>query len=256
MDKYQLFSLLLGRDISDEERVAKILKYRGFLLEKDDNYYVLSDNSHAQDEKYLIEIVNRFGIGEYNNHKLYIVNNDYKSLIDGLFVDNGQIPSNEYHKNLGWLHFRNRRCGYKAPVKILESYISYYVKAISACGVTITGSCDGNHVDKHEAFLQTAYPGTRVWHRYLWDEVIPNDYSCDLSNNGMGFLFGTCKYETYYNLMRAADYLYDNRVNLRKLKRKSFTGMTQRFLKEASDEEIACIMLNNARIYKNETLEQ
>lgn len=233
---------------SDSECVTILLKKRGFLIEEIGGELYLSDNSHVDDIKYLNKVLVESNCGIVKNNKVFLEKKcDYTVLEKILFNPFEVESTEECHEFYNWKYFRNRRHGYKVQVERLEPFIAMYVKAISACGVITTGSCDGGKDEQKCAFLQISVSGSKEWHRLLWEEVLYKRYPIRLSEDCTAFFFDEDMYRVYYILLEAAEFLYNNREVLRQTKRKAFDGMTQRYLKETEYECVKNQFMDKAR---------
>ena len=72
MEKF--FDYIKQKSTSEEEYTYEVLMARGFLLE--DKRFVLSDNSHELDKKYLERIFLKYNIGQIEGNKIIISNPD------------------------------------------------------------------------------------------------------------------------------------------------------------------------------------
>ena len=236
MSREQFFEKICTNCHNDIERTIALLELRGFLLYKTNNGYFLSNNSHEKDIFYLEEILKKYNIGTVENDMI-VINNaiNYKGLEEE-FSENKKIDGVSVHMNYGWDYFRHRYHGYKVPVKILEPFIARYVKAASACGVIMTGCCDGNHLGRKEAFLQITVKGSAAWNTKIID--IANNLcgtKLEINKKG-GFPLKNNKYEVYYEMYKVANFLYENRVSFRIIKINALKDYPTIYLKRVNDD--------------------
>lgn len=260
---------LLRRIITDEmdreTAIIEVLKARGFLIDKTEDGFYLSDNATIGDAEYLSEGFNKYQIGRVINDEDYLEksrrnwdefggsyyykalrphsvkicidkNASIKAAID-FFNCRGRVGHGVAYCTVEWVQYVTEVFGEKMPVECLESYVAFYVKAISACGVDTNCSCDGNHKDGGKIFVYANYP-SNIWHENIWKYIVQP-------------LFGTIPYigkkicfdrdsqeETYLTVYYIAKYLYNNRFAIRWMKRLSVQGITKEYREYHSKEEI------------------
>ena len=238
MTRNEFFKIIRGSS-SEELYLIELLKFRGFLIEKDDNGYFLSNNSHKDDRIYLNELLIKYSLGHIEENRIIIENAINVSLFENEFAENTQIGGETGQKDFGWDYFYTHLCGFKAKVRDLEPFIARYVKSISACGVFTEGSCDGNHKNAKSMYLQICISGSYEWNELIVKRLLYGKYRLKWSEGYTDIFFDkTSKYDTYLEVNKAAVYLYDNRIVLREIKRKALEEFTVGFLRKGDPQII------------------
>ena len=239
MNREEFFEKKREGCVSEEQYLIELLRSRGFLLEEVEGKYMVSDNSHAKDAEYLDTLLKKYNFGYVLNNEITIFSNIKALLFEDEFRENIKIGSDPCRVNREWRYFKSRRHGYKAEVEMLEPYIARYVKAVSACCVLTVGSCDGNHPEGREMYIMTPIYGSAPWHKLICKKCLVNRFDIHWINRYTGIRFTPeTKYDTYYEVNRAAEFLYANRKLIREIKNEAFSGIKNSFLKTHSPEEI------------------
>ena len=247
MTKDELFEKIKSSSVSDEEYLINLLKFRGFLIDAGEQGYVLSDNGHIKDAAYLDELLRRYDIGQVDADKILVTHADNAELLFNEFKVKEQIKVCVCGRGLGWSYFKRRTFGLKAAVSWLEPYIARYVKAISACGVITMGSCDGNHPGRDSMFLQLENAGSVPWHKVICEKCLVGRFNIKWRKDYCEIRFGTkTQFETYYGVNRAAEFLYNNRIAIREIKRLALSDMTNSYFKKHTDDEIKAEFIERA----------
>lgn len=248
MDKRGFFDDIYSNCNDDDEKVIELLLTRGFLIDFVQDKYYLSDNGHKLDSHYLDNLLQKQGIGVVENERIIIKNSSRYAFLENEFEgDNNKIGYEVCPRNYDWSYFRHRYHGHKVPVQDLEPFIARYVRALSSVGVTMVGSCDGNHLDKKYAFLQYGDCGSSTWHRLLCEALEKQGIRLNWKNNRI--YFGTySKYDLYFKFNNAAKIIYENREQLQKIKQQALSDYRTTFLQRADCKEIEKIFENNARV--------
>jgi len=235
----QFFNRIKEHCSNNDEYIIELLKARGFLLDVDSGSITISDNSYWSDVCYLNEVILNYGLGELNGNVLTIYANADTKAYENYFAEGIQIGATYDASGWGWRWFRNRIHGKKCPVKMLEHFIARYIKAISACGVCTVCSCDGNHKSMHKAHFLVDDPGSLVWHKSMWVNCLSRLFEINWDEDYLAFNFlEKDRYSTYYEINRAAAFIYDHRLEFRQIKSKAFWDISASFLKHADDSEI------------------
>lgn len=230
MNKEEFFLKMLP---SESNQTYEMLKARGFLIFQNGNNYYLSDNSNSCDADYLAELLSKYNLGTLENRKVinstdetqnYIAELDlnaetsFQNLIS-VFEDILYIGA-EYHINseATWSFFLNRIYGDKVPVRLLEPYVARYIKAVSACGIRTYCSCDGNHTPRQKIIID-CYNIFDWWHNWIYHNLVPTEYQSKRDTDGSIAFTKRTQYDEYYKLNKAAEWLYDNRLSIRKMKK-------------------------------------
>lgn len=240
------FDAIKAKCSSDEEYAAELLKARGFLLE--DEGLTLSDNSHPDDIKYLNSLLTKENIGEVKDGKIVIAPSGN---VEKIFYSN-YIGGSEscLARGITWEKFIHDSFAPKVPLMLLEPFIGRYVKAISACGVQTHGSCDGNHLGKHgrRILLEISSTPNIIWHEIICNKLLYGrfkfrwHYECSAT-----IRFSKIdKWIKYAELNRAGEFLYNNRIKIRQIRREASSGITNSMARHLSDDELAAIFSEKA----------
>lgn len=239
MTKDELFEKIKSDSASDEEYLINLLKFRGFLIDDGEQGYSLSDNGHVKDAIYLDALLQKYDIGQVDDNKIIIRNADKAEALFNEFKEKERIAVCVGGMDLGWSYFRRRTYGKKAAVSWLEPYIARYVKAISACGVMTVGSCDGNHERSRYMFLQLENIGSGPWHKLICEKCLTKRFNIEWRSKCTEIVLRpNTKFDTYYKVNKAAEFLYENRIKIREIKKLSVGFMTKSYLKHHTNEEI------------------
>ena len=240
MTKDELFEKIKSDSASDEEYLINLLKFRGFLIDAGEQGYSLSDNGHVKDATYLDKLLQEYDIGKVDGSKIIVTHADNAKLLFKEFKEKEKIEACACGRNFGWSYFKGRTYGKKAAVSWLEPYIARYVKAISACGVMTVGSCDGNHEGTRRMLLQLENIGSWQWHKVICEKCLAGRFNIPWRSKYTEiFLRPETKFDTYYEVNKAAEFLYDNRIAIRQIKRLALSDMTNSYFKHHTNEEIA-----------------
>lgn len=252
MDSIELFEKLVKNCKTQQDKIIAILIARGFLIEQTEGKYYLSDNAAVEDLKYLQELLDSYRLGFVKNAKVrrysdsqnviepysaeIIINTD--ASIDKAveaFNSTKQIGFEICRQNRPWHDFFFRNYGLKVPVQYLEPYVSYYVKAVSACGVATNFSCDGNHKNGGSIIVISDYP-YNIWHQFL-RKISKTEIGTLNIENGIRFNRDN-QYDRYFELIQLADYYYKNRKILRMIKENALSSIKRSQRRKMTDDEI------------------
>lgn len=239
MNQNELFEKIKNESVSEKEYVIKILKMRGFLFEEISNELYISDNSHCSDGEYLNKLLKKYKIGYVQGDKVIIENMECNELIANEFCNYIQVEKPSCWNERDWRWFKRREHGEKVAVSCLEPFIARYIKAISACCVLTVGSCDGNHSGKNKMYIMTEGEGSIPWLRLICEKCLNDKFDIRWTDKYRSMVFSDeTKYATYYEVNKAAEYLYAKRKAIRQIKNTAFSEITNVFLKSHSSEEI------------------
>lgn len=246
------FKAIKEKCSNDEEYAAEILKARGFLLE--DTGLVLSDNSDRDDASYLNKLLTADNLGKVEGDKIFI---NPSANVEKIFYSK-LIGGCESCPPIGrtWKRFLHESFDPKVPVFLLEPFVARYVKAISACGVETYGSCDGNHHDEHQReryisriLVEIAGEPNSIWHEIICKRLLVKRFK-------LKWLFGRDslkipfdkkdKWRKYLEFNRAGEFLYNNRIKIRQIRRAASDGITVSMARHLSSEELAKIFSERA----------
>ena len=262
-----LLTDLLSEGKDTTEVIIKILQARGFLIDSFNGRYYLSDNATVDDAEYLDFGLNEYNIGHVVNKNEYVEKRrrnwykyalsptyTYKALqpfkveiiisksadVDSaisFFTSIERVGEDCSSFERGWSQFAIESLGPKANVRELEAYVSYYVKAISACGVYTCRSCDGNHSDGGSIYVDSEYPSDN-WHRFIWSKIIqPRFGAIPFIGDRIRFTRKTQE-EIYSTVYQIANFLYQNRLHVLYLKKQTLENLNSRYIKHHSSAEI------------------
>ncbi len=235
MNETAYFDNIISQYSSKENAIIGLLEARGFFIDKNGNEHYVSDNATINDANYLKLGLEKNNLGTVETDKMIIRERGYhrvlmpytaKVLIDNnanidnvidFFKSSGRISQEVTYGERRWSEFVYREFGRKCDVQVLEPYIAYYVKAISACGVWTNFSCDGNHIPKERVTVGSYYPYS------IWQEMIEKYYLSGIDQCFINMQTGISineanQYDIYFKIYKAAAYLYHNRYRIRKQK--------------------------------------
>lgn len=221
------------------EYLIELLKVRGFLFEKLYGELHMSDTSFKEDAPFLNELLRQYGYGHLEGKKVVINPNPDPILLEALFVNDAPIEGSYEGAGGSGSKFKHRVHGESVPVKLLDPFIARYVKAITACSVPTTASCDGNHPQMNQMFLMIKDRTSRIWHKLICMMLLAGVYDIRWNSDCTAVEFDeSVKYQTYFEMNRAAEYLYDNRQEIRKILNSAMREMAGSFFLNHSAEEI------------------
>lgn len=239
MTKDELFEKIKNDSASDEEYLIKLLEFRGFLIDSVQQGYSLSDNGHVKDAAYLDELLQKYDIGQIEDNKIIIIHAENAESLFDEFKEKQQISVCACSNDLGWNFYKHVRYGRKAAVSWLEPYIARYVKAVSACGVMTVGSCDGNHPNRKYIFLQLENSCSGSWHKIICKKCLSGRFNIEWDDGYTRIYFRPdTKFDTYYEVNKAAKFLYDNRIKIREIRESSLHNLTRDYIKHHTNQEI------------------
>ena len=250
MREQDFFGKIVEDCRSNEEAIIKILEARGFLFEKKDDKVYVSDNATSDDLEYLNEGFERYGLGSVsvgeidskNNIVPYtaIVKIDKRAVITdaiAFYRESGRVCHEVQYGKVEWRKFAKFDHGVKCDLRKLEPYISYYIKAVSSCGVWTNFSCDGNHPNGGKVIVGSYYPFD-LWHEYLLKRFL-TQFDVDIIKIQKGWDFTEDnQYDIYFSLYQASDYLYKNRLLFRSLKREIMKEFSNKMVRDSFDKDL------------------
>ncbi len=243
----EFFGAIKERCSSDDEYAVELLKARGFLLE--DEELALSDNSLLpEDVDYLNQILRRGNLGEIKDGKIILFPDGNMEEI--FFMDNKIGITASLDKDDGWEKFIHYTYVPKVSVGILEPFVARYIKAISACGIGTWYSCDGNHPEKkppHEIIIDFVSEPHRLWHEIICTSYLSQRVSLDWDASYSRIrITNKNKWRTYIELNKAAEILYNSRIELRRIKHEASCSISNSMALHLPAEELAAIFSNKA----------
>lgn len=225
------FDAIKAKCSNDKEYAAEILKARGFLLE--DEGLILSNNSHRDDATYLEELLK-------------------ETNLENIFYKNNRIGYETRTYPQSWRRFMSNKHAPKVSLRILEPFVARYVKAISACGVATSKSCDGNHYPPERfqtVIVDFSGKANALWHEIICKRLLAGNFDLKWELNGCRaeIKFNKMnKWQTYTELNRAAEFLYNNRIKIRQIRREASDGISVSMARHLSDNELAKIFSERA----------
>ena len=240
------FNALKEKCSNEKEYAAEILKARGFLLE--DEGLILSDNSHRDDVTYLRELLKEENLGKIRVNKIYI---NRGANVEKIFYKDNLISEVATSNGESWKMFVHDSFAPKVPVRFLEPFVARYVKAINACGARTCGSCDGNHRTRGNSqrlYVDCVYPSD-ILHEIIRKRLLAERFNLNwnCSHGYSEIIFDkTNKWETYIEVNRAAEFLYNNRIKIRQIRREAADGISVSMARHLSHEELANIFSERA----------
>lgn len=249
MNKLDFFEAIISPYTSREEQIIALLKARGFLIDHDERGFYLSDNAAVEDIEYLSKGLKEYSLGELSGCSFVSNLRERKIICDRtaritinkecdvrnailFFEESGRVGFECCYMAHPWSEFVFRDHGVKIPVRYLEPYVAFYVKAVSSCGVLTDFSCDGNHASGGRIIVGAAYP-YNIWHEQIWNQCI--NYSGKIFN-GLRFSEAT-QYEIYYAIYKIACWLYETRFKLRTVKRLACGKIPKRDIQKNNKEK-------------------
>lgn len=259
-----LFDRIRREHQSEPLAIIEILIARGFLIEEENGRYYLSDNAAVDDIDYLSSGLVQYSIGRVVDEQKYITKRrrswsmggsyEYKTfaprsveiIIDEnaseddairFFHSTGRIGEEASDRLRSWVEFCIEDMAVKPPVRILEPYVSFYVKAISACGVYTWTSCDGNHKNGGMVYVRSEYP-SNILHECIWQCVVQPRFG------GIPYIGEAISFDqktqdlVYLKLYDIASFLYRNRWRIREIKRHSVDEFDKKYRHTHSKKQI------------------
>lgn len=247
------------------ESIKALLTARGFLLEEFKGELYVSDNATVSDIEFLSNLMQKYNLGNVIDNKDYVlksrrswdffsqsyeylsikphsvkvaINNDAKiEQAIKIFEEATRISFESVTQSFSWTKFYVERNAKKVSVNILEPYIALYVKAISACGVDTSMSCDGNHKGANKIYVSSNYPDS-VWHEFIWNNIVCKHFgTIPYIGNGIPFTQEN-QFETYKLVYDIAAFLYNNRKSINCLKNDAIVCINKAYRKNHTVEEI------------------
>ena len=248
MEREEFFEKIRFESGSDEEYLLNLLKLRGFLFTENEDGIMLSDNGHALDGEYLESLLTQYNLGTVKNGMVTLSGNDCTEFIENEFQDGKRISYECcWYTRRDWDYFRRRWHGYKVEVRWLEPFIARYVKAVSSCCVLTATSCDGNHPNKIKMSLQCEGNPSTVWYRLICENCLVRKFDIKwLDNYRYMFFRRKDRYGTYYEVNRAAEYLYNNRLWIRGVKYMALDNLNKKYIRSRPAGEIEQEFIENA----------
>ena len=131
MTKQQFFQMIAGTEnIGSREYLIRLIEARGFLLERNNEDYFFSDNSHKDDANYLDSLLKKHGLGYVLDNNIILNHNQDPTRFEEEFAQNEGYRTEASLELGNWKLFRQKIHGDKVAVAQLEAFIARYVKAI------------------------------------------------------------------------------------------------------------------------------
>ena len=219
-------------------KIIELLCYRGFYIEEIESSYVLSDNSEKSDLEMLDSILQSSKTGYVTNNTI-IITEDNPEKLSYLFAEKsrGVVGVGSNYRIHGWHVVKKRVCADKIPLNWLEANIARYIRSLSACGIYTGGCCDGNHPNSNELYIEFDGPVYSKIHRLFWVYKLADKFELNWNHQFTGIKLIN-KEKEYVELNKAAEYIYENRNYFRDMRMRAADWMTNRSVRELSEEEI------------------
>ncbi len=242
----EFFGDIRDRCSSNDEYAVELLKARGFLLE--DGKLVLSDNSHPYDGEYLNTVLQKEHLGDVKDGKITLIPNGN---MEKIFSKEHVGGMEAFCDIAGWQFFVQNSYAPPVPVSILEPFIARYVKAISACGVKTSSSCDGNHPERrHTAMhVEPCDEPNALWYDIIYKRCVYPFFNLRCRNHGTLREIRVTeinKWETYVKVNRVAEFLYANRNVLSQIRREATEIISNSMEKHMTNDTMAEIFMDRA----------
>lgn len=240
-------------------QIIDLLKKRGFIIETENNQYILSDNSAKKDAKLLEDILSEYQIGFLSKSSEIILTSSDATRLQKLFspIKSGTVGVGSCNQLQPWHKVAKRNCADKIPLDWLEANIARYIKALSACGIYTGGCCDGNHTDHNndKLYIEFDEPIYSEFHKLLWKYHLCKMFNLNWNSQYTKIPLSENRISQHEELNKAAEYIYDNRVLIRYIRKKAAKNLTKKFVESHSSDEIKSDFLANLEtILKKEDL--
>ncbi len=238
---------------------------RGFLMEYDkDNNLRLSDNAmllkprrfqmmwdtEISDQMYLKMLLEKSKLGKYGLGRYVIFEPDQKITKTQLdvFLKFYRIGGETGYDSImnrpdRFFNTSERKLrSFKIPVVVLEPFIALLVKAYSAIGISTCFSCDGHgSADASVSFL--SYPYSR-WAELVTQIAVKNtkpNSTWDFTDWHLTIKSKNHDTQYYKGILDVARFLYENRIEFLKMKRRVITKAEK---KRLNDRDYVLGLLN------------
>lgn len=215
MTNKEFFERLRNQFNNGNDYLIELLRLRGFVIEERADGLHLNDNPHKDDSACLRKLFTEYHCGELIGSRIIIDAGADVLSLEGMFADEPPIEG-IYERTGSGNGFRHRVHGEDVPVALLDPFIARYIKAISACSVRVKASCDGNHPRMDRLVIMIEDRVSRLWHQMIYEKCLAG--MCSVSWNRdytAAELRPDNKYNTYYDLNKAAAWLYGHRQEIR-----------------------------------------
>lgn len=255
MNKGEFFENIVKNYDNYEEKIIAILQARGFLIDKIQDEYYISDNATYNDYEYLKYGFDKYNLGEmeeakfvpsHNEGKYRVIvpktgkihirsNVEIESVID-FFEERERVYAESLFRYDKWLKYIREIHARKCDVRLLEPYVAYYAKAVSSCGINTNYSCDGNHEQGGSIQFSCDYPSS-IFHELICENFLVKIDAdiCKIYDGGISFDTDN-QYDKYFKVYLCADWLYRNRGYFRGIKYEISDRFTNIEAKHESNE--------------------
>jgi len=219
----------------------ELLRRRGFLIEYNEGSFFLSDNSHPDDWEFLNTILNNYGIGYCTDTgQVFITHKEKAFLLKEMFfpIAPGTVGTGSNGGDRPWMYLKTHDHAYKVPVSWLEPNIAYYIKALSACGIHTQGCCDGNHPGINRLLIEFEGPAYIDLHACLWKVQLGKRFDIDWDNTFSRINLVRNRQGQYFELFKAADFIYTNRFYYQTVRKTAAQWMTKSIIRRTDQNEI------------------
>ncbi len=245
MNREDFFVELRQKCNNETEYLLELLKLRGFLFENLHGELRLSDMSYKEDAWFLNDLLVQCFCGKMKGKEVFLLSKPNIAAMEKVFADNPPIEGAYENDANGRSTFKHRIHGETVPVELLDPFIARYIKAISACSVPTIASCDGNHPQMNQMYLMIKDRTSRIWHKLICVMCLAGVYEIKWNADCTAIEFDEkTKYNTYWELNRAAEYLYDHRQIIRGILNTAMMDLAGCFFQEHSADEIENAFIN------------
>lgn len=268
------------KPLSKLEELYDILSLRGLLLESLDEKkgIVISDNSllvarHEEktDKDYLNDNIKPYG--EIDDNNLLHINNfpDFEEYINFLkpyiFIGYETGPISNYKEISSFDNLKNLEYGIKIPVANLETFIAKLVKSVSSIGLDTSMSCQGHENNNYESkiFFYGCY--NLIWFFVIFDNFVKKVFNIKCNWTIENYDSSDDAWQTnvlkitnpdgdlkkqYFEIINVADFIYDNRLFFRRMKRHLQNLDDNKVLKYSHEDSSvnANVNRNKLKLYK------
>ena len=242
------------------ENMFKLLRARGFLVEWVNGEIILSDNACLPaDLEVLKSKLAESKLGEVRDNKIIFYNQQSPEKWLPLFecTGGGEALCPPYAKK--WKYYSKREHGWKVETIILDPFIAYFVKAVSAIGVLTYNSCDGHARSKPSVYMCDRYSTAflrAVMELFIDREVQINSWWF-INSKSFSIYFVNSPFmpvDLFYDIYLVSDKIYENRIMLRQIRKYTIQEMEKHNPEKLADCDIEKLTFQAFNDYRNKHL--
>lgn len=221
------FQYIKSISTSYSDYQKKLLEARVFLLEEIDDKLFLSAEQPMlkQDISFLKKLFKKYNLGEIKDREITIKTNAY---MENLFYSPDVSGSEAFSSGETWNQFCSREQGMAVDIELLEPYIAKFIKTIVACGVSTSGSCDGNHDNINFAkrmIIDIDTIPSQAWYTAICEKYLAGKFELKWRNRYKKIVIpNNQKYKTYIELNKAAEYLFNHKDEILHIRKQMTSG--------------------------------